>query len=60
MEAEKTCQTCTNFCQHYVKYPDGRFVTCYSGHCVYPRQKFRHCDTKACPHYVPKEEEPPQ
>lgn len=60
MEIERICQTCEHFYQHYVKFPNGKFVEYYSGHCVYPRRKLRYGSGKACPHYVQKEDEPPQ
>jgi len=59
MEFEKICQTCKHFRQHYVKSDLGNYDMCGSGHCVYPRCKPRYNETKACQHYIPKEEKPP-
>lgn len=55
----RICETCKYFHQHYVKYPNGRYVECGSGHCVYPRCKLRYTETPACKHYAPKPESQP-
>ena len=50
---DKICATCAHFRQHYVKF-GCRYDKAASGHCVYPRCKFRYCDTPACKHYKEK------
>ncbi len=55
MEQERICQTCKHFYQHYIKLARGTYNMCGSGHCVHPRLKFRYNNTKACQHYVLKE-----
>lgn len=50
-----TCETCTHFRRHYVKFGRGYLKT-NDGHCVYPRRKLRRGSTPACEHF--KEAEP--
>ena len=50
-----SCEECTHFHQHYVL-DKQRCSPIDCGHCSYPRLKHRNAHTKACIHYIQREE----
>ena len=54
----KTCQTCENFVQHYIRDIGGRYVLIWDGHCKKPRLKPRKAKAPACPYWEERKEAP--
>lgn len=50
--AEKQCQNCKYYMQHYT-FDKRRIFRVYCGHCTFPRPRTKKPDAKVCEKFVP-------